>query len=91
MHCSCPLYLSLSGPLFCHFCKSGASRTLAAMANQANMPMGVIDRVNLAAAAWPDQTASAGCAIQCIEAIFIPGSPMQRNRHDPRHFLADRE
>jgi len=33
------------------------------MAIQANMPTTVIDRVNLRAVAWPDQTPDAGCAI----------------------------
>ncbi|MNF81608.1 hypothetical protein D3C84_638870 [compost metagenome] len=75
LHCSCPLYLSLSEATFLSFqqqtTKSGASRTLAAMAIQANMPTTVIDRVNLRAVAWPDQTPDAGCAIKCNELFPI--------------------
>jgi hypothetical protein len=56
LHCSCPLYLSVSGPHL-GFLKGGALRTLAAMAIQANTRTSVIDSVNLVPEARPDQAA----------------------------------
>jgi hypothetical protein len=56
------------------------------MANQANMSKGVIDRVNLPAVAWAD----ANVVMRYTMQHLVPPC-MERNRHDPRYVLADRQ